>query len=90
VYATIQKHVKEEFRGRVSSIYVLLFIGFSPLGNLFIGSTANILGPLFAIRVSLFAAFLYALIILLYLPKVRKKYQRYQQSKVPEYAFIQD
>lgn len=90
VYATIQKHVKEEFRGRVSSIYVLLFIGFSPLGNIFIGSAANILGPLFAIRISLFAAFLYALIILLYLPKVRKKYQKYQQSNVPEYVFAQD
>lgn len=90
VYATIQKHVKEEFRGRVSSIYVLLFIGFSPLGSLFIGSTANILGPLLAIRISLFAAFLYTLVMVMYLPQVRKKYKKYQKVAAPKYAFAKN
>lgn len=52
MYATIQRHVKEEFRGRVSSIYVLLFIGLGPVGNLFIGTAATILGAQMAVRLA--------------------------------------
>lgn len=52
MYATIQRHVKEEFRGRVSSIYVLLFIGLGPVGNIFIGTAATVLGVQLAVRLS--------------------------------------
>lgn len=80
VYATIQKLVKEEYRGRVSSIYVLLFIGFSPLGNLFIGSTATVFGPQLAIRICLGVLALYGAYMVYTLPKARKKYSRYQSQ----------
>lgn len=52
MYATIQRHVKEEFRGRVSSIYVLLFIGLGPVGNIFIGTAATLLGVQMAVRLA--------------------------------------
>lgn len=50
VYTTMQRLVHEDFRGRVSSIYTLMFIGLSPIGNLFIGSATSILGPQSTIR----------------------------------------
>ncbi|HSW96528.1 MAG TPA: MFS transporter [Candidatus Saccharimonadales bacterium] len=74
VYSSIQKLVKEEFRGRVSSIYVLLFIGLSPLGNLLIGSMTSWIGPQLAIRFCLSITSLYALIMMLHLPNLRRKY----------------
>lgn len=87
VYATIQKLVKEEFRGRVSSIYVLLFIGLSPLGNLFIGSTSTWLGPQLAIRLCLIITACYGISMLLYLPKVKKRYTKYTEKIRPQLAY---
>jgi MFS family permease len=87
VYSSIQRLVKEEFRGRVSSIYVLLFVGFSPLGNLFIGSTATWFGPQLAMRLCIVLASLYGVITLLRLPKVKKKYQSYHKKVELKYAF---
>jgi len=87
VYSAIQRLVKEEFRGRVSSIYVLLFIGFSPLGNLFVGSTATWFGPQLAIRLCIIIASFYGIVTLVRLPKVKKKYQSYHKRVKPEYAF---
>lgn len=87
LYATIQRLVSEEFRGRVSSMYVLLFIGFSPIGNLFIGTTASWLGPQSAIRLSLVAATLYSLCMFAYLPKVKRKYHVYRKQNSSLYAF---
>jgi MFS family permease len=69
IYATIQHLVKDEFRGRVSSIYVLLFIGLSPLGNIFIGSFTSILGPQAAIRLSTFVMFIYVSLLFIHLNK---------------------
>lgn len=87
IYATVQNLVKEEFRGRVSSLYVMIFVGFSPLGNLFIGSATNFLGPQTAIRLALFAVFMYSVIVFLNLKKIRKKYHNYAQRIEPSYVF---
>jgi len=40
----IQLTVKDELRGRVMSVYTLLFLGLSPVGNSLIGLMANIFG----------------------------------------------
>jgi len=80
VYATIQRHVREEYRGRVSSIYVLLFVGLSPIGNLFIGSTATVLGAQMAIRICTFTIFIFGTAMYLRLGKVRGRYQAYTQK----------
>ena len=86
VYSTIQRLVAEEYRGRVSSLYVMLFVGFSPLGNLFIGTTAGWYGPMSAIRISSLATLLYGVFILLNLPRVKKKYLNYNRIINPAYS----
>jgi MFS family permease len=70
MYATIQRHVKEEFRGRVSSIYVLLFIGLGPVGNIFIGTTATIFGVQMAVRLGSLIMLSYGVVLFLNIYKL--------------------
>jgi len=80
VYSSIQNLVKDEFRGRVSSIYILFFIGLSPLGNIFIGGTTAWLGPQLAIRLSLVITSIFGAWMLINLPNAQKKYSRYEED----------
>ena len=48
---TIQSLVKSEYRGRVMSIYVLLFIGLTPIGNIQIGYISEHLSTEYALRI---------------------------------------
>ena len=50
INSTIQKIVPNEIRGRVISIYVLMFIGAMPIGNFEIGWLSARLGTSFAIQ----------------------------------------
>ncbi|MCX8128587.1 MAG: MFS transporter [Clostridia bacterium] len=43
--STLQVNSKDEFRGRVISVYTLVFGGTTPIGNFFTGSIAEKLGP---------------------------------------------
>lgn len=61
IYSTIQNVVKEEYRGRVSGVYLLMFIGLSPVGNLILGYLASALGPQYAIRIFVSIAAFYGL-----------------------------
>lgn len=79
IYATVQRFVKEEYRGRVSSIYVLLFVGFSPIGNIFIGSAARLIGPLMAIRIATVAVSVFGAGLYSRMGKVRISYQNYDK-----------
>lgn len=90
MYATIQRHVKEEFRGRVSSIYVLLFVGLGPVGNLFIGTTASAFGPQVAVRLATFIMFLYGITLFLNVFKetFSVPYQRYNRYIAPLFSFV--
>ncbi|MEL4105982.1 MFS transporter [Oscillospiraceae bacterium WX1] len=42
--ATFQMHARQEYRGRVMSVYTLVFVGTTPLGNLFSGAIADRFG----------------------------------------------
>lgn len=42
--STVQINSPDEYRGRIMSVYSLLFAGATPIGNLFAGTTANYLG----------------------------------------------
>jgi hypothetical protein len=44
INVTIQFNVPDALRGRVMSLYVLVFAGSSPLGGLFAGGTAQLFG----------------------------------------------
>jgi predicted MFS family arabinose efflux permease len=43
--STLQLHTKSEYRGRVMSIYTLVFGGSTPIGNLYAGLFTEHLGP---------------------------------------------
>lgn len=51
INARIQHLVEPHFRGRVLSIYLLMFVGLFPVGNLEIGYVSDIVGPQGAIRI---------------------------------------
>jgi len=50
ISATIQGVVDDRFRGRVMSLYMMIFMGFMPIGNLQIGYLSEHFGTGFAIR----------------------------------------
>lgn len=75
----IQSLVKSELRGRVMSIYILMFIGLSPLGNFQVGWLAEHLGTGFAIRIGGAIVFLFGLMVFFYRRKIRLSYLMYKK-----------
>ncbi len=59
---TIQLNTPDELRGRAMSVYSLVFMGVTPIGNLFIGGLADIAG----VRISIFIGGLLGTIPALY------------------------
>lgn len=65
--STLQINSKDEYRGRVMSIYSLVFAGATPIGNMFAGYTADRLGGSYAFMLSgILSIFLIALISCVY------------------------
>ncbi|MBI5694386.1 MAG: MFS transporter, partial [Nitrospirae bacterium] len=52
VNTLIQTDVPDDLRGRVMSLYTLVFLGFIPVGNLIVGTMAHYLGTPRAVAVS--------------------------------------
>jgi len=50
----IQQAVQDKLRGRVMSLYTLVFLGFAPLGNSVIGFTADVFGSMTSLKVFAF------------------------------------
>jgi MFS-type transporter involved in bile tolerance (Atg22 family) len=48
----IQLSVPDRLRGRVMSVYTLVFLGFTPFGNSFIGILADAIGTINAVAIS--------------------------------------
>ncbi len=61
INTTIQHSVSDEMRGRVMSLYTLMFVGLSPIGNFEIGLVAERTNPEFAIRLGVIIALFYSL-----------------------------
>lgn len=66
----IQHSVENALRGRVMSIYALMFMGMTPVGSFQIGLFAQNFGPLTAIRIGAIVLFSFGLI--LYFNKTKK------------------
>ena len=59
INTVIQHEVADEMRGRVLSLYTLVFLGLSPLGSLEIGFVAEHFGTSIAIQISAGIVFLF-------------------------------
>jgi hypothetical protein len=68
----LQTQLVDEMRGRVLSLYTLTFFGFTPFGNLMIGTTSEWIGLSQALIVSACLCLLSVGAILLWTPSVRK------------------
>ena len=72
INTTLQHLVSDEMRGRVMSLYTLMFIGMSPIGNFQIGLLAEKFGSEIAIRIGAIIVFVYGM----YLMMQRKNIKR--------------
>ncbi len=68
----LQTQLVDEMRGRVLSLYTLTFFGFTPFGNLMIGSLSEWLGISQALVISATLSLVTTALVLLWLPSVRK------------------
>lgn len=70
--SSIQHLVEDRLRGRVMSLYVLMFMGLFPLGNIQIGFLSEHFGSLFALRINALAILISTIIIFLTTKNLRK------------------
>ena len=76
----IQSIVRPELRGRVMSIYILMFVGMTPLGNFLVGWLSEHMGTGFAIRTGAGVVFIFGLIILLFKNRIQQAYAVYKKQ----------
>lgn len=77
---TIQSLVQHKLRGRVMSIYILMFIGLTPFGNYQTGWLAEHISTGFAVRSGAVIILLFSIMIIFYRKKIIKAYRTYQQT----------
>ena len=65
--ATVQSLVEERYRGRVMSIYLMVLMGFIPIGNFQVGLLSGHLGTALAIRIGSILVLCATLSLFLYL-----------------------
>ncbi|WP_132053623.1 MFS transporter [Pseudocnuella soli] len=76
----IQSMVESQFRGRVMSIYVLMFLGMSPVGNFLVGFLSDRLGYATAITINAGVVLVAGLSLLLLRNKIRAAYLTYKST----------
>jgi MFS family permease len=68
----VQALAPDELRGRVTSVYSLMFFGSAPFGSLLAGAVAQWLGASLAIALSAGMSLLFALAVVFFAPQVRR------------------
>jgi MFS family permease len=71
--AIVQTSTPDRLRGRVMGTYTWIFFGCMPLGALWSGTTAGRLGEPAAVMINASVAFLFALAVRLFFPKLREE-----------------
>ena len=69
--ALIQTHVPDELRGRVMSIYILVFMGFLPAGSLLVGWLAGLYGAPATVIICAFIMMIISALIHMLHPSIR-------------------
>lgn len=77
---TIQHMVGDTLRGRVMSIYVLMFLGFLPFGSFEVGFLAEKIGTFPAIRIGAIIMLISGIVLFSRSKAIRKEYRDYQQE----------
>ncbi|HVZ12798.1 MAG TPA: MFS transporter [Patescibacteria group bacterium] len=80
INTTLQHMVEDKIRGRVLSIYVVMFVGFFPIGNFEIGAVSEHFGPQNAIRIGMVVVFIAGLILYLARNKVEAQHKEYIEA----------
>ncbi|NTV61361.1 MAG: MFS transporter [Chlorobiaceae bacterium] len=78
--ATVQRLVEDRYRGRVMSIYLMVLMGFMPIGNLQVGLLSEHFGTAAAIRTGSLVVMLAAVFLYLYRGEIEKGWRDYRQS----------
>ena len=68
----VQHTTPDALRGRVLSLYMLMFFGTAPFGSLMTGALAHALGPTGGVAIGAGVALLFALLLLVAVPQVRQ------------------
>lgn len=68
----VQSLAPDELRGRVTSVYSLMFFGSAPFGSLLAGAVAQAIGSSLAIALSASISLLFALGVVFFAPQVRR------------------
>lgn len=78
----VQGLVKQEFRGRVMSMYILMFLGMAPVGNFEIGYLTEHLGITYAFIINAVIVLLMGLLVFLYRKRIVARYRLYKRKNV--------
>lgn len=73
INTTIQHHVEDKYRGRVMSIYMLMFLGLFPIGNFQIGFLSEHFGTGFAMRLGMVVIIAFGIFVYLAKGKIYGK-----------------
>lgn len=76
----VQSMVQPEFRGRVMSIYLLMFLGMAPIGNFEVGYLSERLGYPTALAINAGVVLLAAVWLLAKRRKISAAYKKYQED----------
>ncbi len=79
--ATVQRLVDDSYRGRVMSIYLMVLMGFMPLGNLQVGFLSEQFGTAIAIRIGSIVVFLATLLLFSYRKEIQAAWREYREDK---------
>ncbi len=77
---SIQSIIEDKYRGRVMSIYTVMFLGLSSLGSFQIGYFSEIFGTGFAISMGAAITLGYGIILFLKRDKIRAAFKNYRNE----------
>jgi MFS family permease len=78
--ATVQRMVEDRYRGRVMSIYLMVLMGFMPIGNLQVGFLSEHFGTAAAIRMGSLVVLIAAVSLYVYRKEIQQGWNDYRDS----------